>query len=251
MLFRSLRGFLFIHGVQLYQLTPNTILHLAFFITLCECFLGVAPHWGLWKKLYYVKRFPSSASPYQIGGFGVCVRSGISYFNLDFKESIQGWKRKWFYIEDSKLSGQEFGIAPFSDSPIVKKKTWAYTCSASEEEEANTLLASVTKLVREKGKELSGSSVYSLFLKRRIQPCQHRVHPMWMYSGASDATRSCKEEIPDEQLAVMARRLSKIADGDTFITEPAVEPFSLKKPLPAVISNILVVLDNCSFSFLT
>lgn len=29
-----LRGFLFIHGVQLYQLTPNAILHLAFFITL-------------------------------------------------------------------------------------------------------------------------------------------------------------------------------------------------------------------------
>ena len=155
------------------------------------------------------------------------------------------------FRSDSKLSGQEFGIAPFSDAPLIKKKTWSYTCSASEEEEANTLLASVTKLVREKGKELSGSSVYSLFLKRRIQPCQHRVHPMWMYSGASDATRSCKEEIPDEQLAVMARRLSKIADGDTFITEPAVEPFSLKKPLPAVISNILVVLDNCSFSFLT
>ena len=40
-----LRGFLFIHGVKLYQLTPNAILHLAFFITLCECFLGVAPHW--------------------------------------------------------------------------------------------------------------------------------------------------------------------------------------------------------------
>ena len=198
-----------------------------------------------------MKRFPKSTSPYQIGGFGVCIRGGISYFNLYLKESIQGWKRKWFYIEDEKLEGQKFGFAPFSDSPIVKKKTWAYSCTASEEEEANTLFAIVTKLVREKGKELSGTSVYSLFLKRRIHPCQDRAHPMWQYSGASDATRSCKEEIPDEQLAVMARRLLKIADGDTFITEPAIEPFSLKKPLPAVISNILVVLDNCSFSFLT
>ena len=111
--------------------------------------------------------------------------------------------------------------------------------------------ASVTKLVREKGKELSGSSIYSLFLKRRIQPCQHRAHPMWLYSGTSDATRCCKEEIPDEQLAVSARRLSKIADGNTFITEPAVEPFSLKNPLPAVISNTLVILNNCSFPILT
>ena len=39
-----LRGFLFVHGVQLFQLTPNTICHLAFFITLCESFLGIAPH---------------------------------------------------------------------------------------------------------------------------------------------------------------------------------------------------------------
>ena len=49
-----LRGFLFIHGVQLFQLTPNTIFHLSFFFTLCECFLGVEPHWGLWKKLYCI-----------------------------------------------------------------------------------------------------------------------------------------------------------------------------------------------------
>ena len=229
-----LRGFLFIHGVQLYQLTPNTILHLSFFITLCECFLGVAPHWGLWKKLYYVKRFPSSSSPYTIGGFAVCLRGGISFFNLEFKESIQGWRRKWFYVEDSKLAGQEFGIAPFSNSPLVKKRSWAYTCTATEEEEANTLLASVTKLVREKGKELSGTAVYSLFLKRRIQPLQARAHPMWMYSGASDPTRSCKEELSEEQLLDTARRLSKIAEGKDFVTEPAVQPFCKENPLPLV-----------------
>ena len=74
---------------------------------------------------------------------------------------------------------------------------------------------------------------------------------MWLYSGTSDATRCCKEEIPDEQLAVSARRLSKIADGDTFITEPAVEPFSVKNPLPAVTSNVINVLSDYSFSFLT
>jgi hypothetical protein len=39
-----LRGLLFVYGVQLHQLTPNSILHIACFITLCESFLGIEPH---------------------------------------------------------------------------------------------------------------------------------------------------------------------------------------------------------------
>jgi hypothetical protein len=39
-----LRGLLFVYGVQLHQLTPNSILHIACFVTLCECFLGIDPH---------------------------------------------------------------------------------------------------------------------------------------------------------------------------------------------------------------
>jgi hypothetical protein len=39
-----LRGLLFVYGVQLHQLTPNSILHIAYFVTLCESFLGIKPH---------------------------------------------------------------------------------------------------------------------------------------------------------------------------------------------------------------
>jgi hypothetical protein len=42
-----LRGLLFVYGVQLHQLTPNSILHIACFVTLCESFLGIEPHWVL------------------------------------------------------------------------------------------------------------------------------------------------------------------------------------------------------------
>jgi hypothetical protein len=43
---------LFVYGVQLHQLTPNSILHITCFITLCESFLGIDPHWVLWKFLF-------------------------------------------------------------------------------------------------------------------------------------------------------------------------------------------------------
>jgi hypothetical protein len=41
--------------VQLYQLTPNSILHIACFVTLCESFLGIEPHWILWKFLFRIR----------------------------------------------------------------------------------------------------------------------------------------------------------------------------------------------------
>jgi hypothetical protein len=54
--YEFLRGLLFEYGIQLYQLTPNAILHIACYITVCECFLGIHPHWGLWRYMYTVKR---------------------------------------------------------------------------------------------------------------------------------------------------------------------------------------------------
>jgi hypothetical protein len=39
-----LGGLLFVYDVQLHHLTPNLILHIACFVTLCESFLGIKPH---------------------------------------------------------------------------------------------------------------------------------------------------------------------------------------------------------------
>jgi hypothetical protein len=47
-----LHGLIFIYGIQLHQLTPNSLLYISIFITLCECFLGIHPHWGLWKRIF-------------------------------------------------------------------------------------------------------------------------------------------------------------------------------------------------------
>jgi hypothetical protein len=45
-----LRLLLHLYEIQLWQLTPNSILHLAIFITLYEAFLGIEPHWVCRKR---------------------------------------------------------------------------------------------------------------------------------------------------------------------------------------------------------
>ncbi|KAK1611230.1 hypothetical protein QYE76_034903 [Lolium multiflorum] len=85
-----LRGLLFVYGLQLHHLTPNSILHISIFITLCECFLGVQPNWALWKRIFCIRRNGSHNVAYNIGGVVICVRSDVEYFDVKFPDSVQG-----------------------------------------------------------------------------------------------------------------------------------------------------------------
>jgi hypothetical protein len=97
-----LRLLLIVYGVQLYQLTPNSILHVACFITLCEGFLVINPHWGLWKWIFYLHRNASKEEIHDVGGalIGLCLDA--QYFKFPFADSVQHWGTKWFYVKDQK-----------------------------------------------------------------------------------------------------------------------------------------------------
>ncbi|KAK1679754.1 hypothetical protein QYE76_040602 [Lolium multiflorum] len=84
-------------GFRLHQLTPNSLLHISIFITLCECFLGIQPHWGLWKHIFYLRRNNSRNVIYNVGGICICVRPNVDYFDVKFPDSIQGLRkeRRW------------------------------------------------------------------------------------------------------------------------------------------------------------
>ncbi|KAK1645877.1 hypothetical protein QYE76_063682 [Lolium multiflorum] len=83
-----LRGLLFVYGLQLHQLTPNSILHISIFITLCECFLGVHPNWALWKRIFCLRRNGSHNIAYNIGDSGTSktVKSPIEETPLEEEE---------------------------------------------------------------------------------------------------------------------------------------------------------------------
>jgi hypothetical protein len=107
-------GLLFVDGVQLHQLTPNSILHIACFIALCESFLGVNPHWTMWKFLFRLRPSVSLSKNPELGGAVISVRTEAHYLELRMAASVQGWRKKWFYIKDQKISSSDqFGVAPF------------------------------------------------------------------------------------------------------------------------------------------
>ena len=61
-----LRGLLEFYGLQLHNLTPASILHIAGFIALCELSLGYEAHCALWKKLFCLVPRSQKGSIYQV-----------------------------------------------------------------------------------------------------------------------------------------------------------------------------------------
>jgi hypothetical protein len=87
---KFLPGLLFVYGVQLHQLMPNLILHIACFVTLCECFLGIDPHWVLWKFLFRLRPSISLDKNPELGGVVVSVQSESHYLEFKMAASVQG-----------------------------------------------------------------------------------------------------------------------------------------------------------------
>ena len=49
------RGLMFYYGLDFHDLTPDSFLHIPTFIVVCEAFLRIPPHFGLWLKTFNVK----------------------------------------------------------------------------------------------------------------------------------------------------------------------------------------------------
>ena len=49
------RGLMFYYGFDFHDLAPNFILNISVFIVVCEAFLCIHPHFGLWLKTFNIK----------------------------------------------------------------------------------------------------------------------------------------------------------------------------------------------------
>jgi hypothetical protein len=61
------RGLLYYYGLGLHHLNPNSICHISIFIHFYEAFLGIEPHWDLFRFLFWVKPQPTSKNPSVVG----------------------------------------------------------------------------------------------------------------------------------------------------------------------------------------
>jgi hypothetical protein len=73
--FKGLMGY---NGVEYLNLNPNGIFHTAVFVDFCKTFLGIKPHWILFRKFFRVKPQPSASNPRVVGGAGIQMREDVA-----------------------------------------------------------------------------------------------------------------------------------------------------------------------------
>ncbi len=98
---RFFRGLLHFYKIELVHLNPNSVLHIAAFIHLCEAYLGIEPHFALFRYLFQVTTRQKSG-PVVVGGASIQLRKLRTgkYIGLPLRDSLKGWHCRWFYISN-------------------------------------------------------------------------------------------------------------------------------------------------------
>jgi hypothetical protein len=201
----SFCGLLDFYNLNLTHLNPNSILQISIFVHLCEAYLGVLPHFGLWKYLYHCRPGMAGGQHQLVGGASLEMRRGrkTEYLDIPLKDSIKGWRLEWFIVENHGKS-----LPPWSGrQPDVRTPSWIESPTALEVTEAKVLLAEVC-LLKERG--LTAEAVVADFVFKNIQPLKDRAYPAYLYSGVADSTRVTNRRILAKDLV---SRLDMILRG--------------------------------------
>jgi hypothetical protein len=246
---KFLRGLLYVYGVQLHQLTPNSILHIACFVTLCESFLGIEPQFLIWKSIFRLRPSVALSNKPELGRAFISVHAEAQYLEFSMSASVQGWRTKWFYIKDHKASSDdEFGLAPFDASKELKKlSSWDSPPTDAEMEEIAPLLTRIQAQNGGKGGALSGIQLMAFFMQCRVQPLQHRLSKLWNYSGLINASRISGDLIEKQDVDKRVRALTKLTK-DHAVADLAANYFDSVHPLPKVRSFCITY--SCLFHYL-
>jgi hypothetical protein len=149
--------------------------------------------------------------------------------------SVQGWRKKWFYIKDQKTaSSDKFGIAPFdANKSLTKLTSWDSPPTKAEIEDIKPLLTRIQSLKRATGGALTGTQLMTFFLQRRIQPLQARVSKLWSYSRSKDPSRVSKQDLEEKGLDKRVRSLTTLTK-EKEIPALTADFFDSTHPLPEV-----------------
>ena len=144
------RGLMFYYGLDFHDLAPNFIPNISAFIVVCEAFLYIQPHFGLWLKTFNVKPKVVKGSQAECGGAMVGKMPNVTWLEGSFMETIKGWQSGWIYITEPR--DPEWATVPEFKSGIpMRLTTWTGKGLLwGSPEELTGLQACIQKLVDKK-----------------------------------------------------------------------------------------------------
>ena len=68
------------------------------FIVVCEAFLRITPHFGLWLKTFNVKPKVVVGQQAECEGAMVGKMPNVTWLEGSYVETVKGWQSGWFYV---------------------------------------------------------------------------------------------------------------------------------------------------------
>ena len=101
------------------------------FIVVCEAFLRIQPHFGLWLRVFNMKPKVVEGQHAECGGAMVSKLSHVSWPKGTFVETVKEWQKQWFYITEPRganwAAAAEFnsGAPMWLPSSVEKTPNWS------------------------------------------------------------------------------------------------------------------------------
>jgi hypothetical protein len=246
---RFMRAILHNYGMELHNLSPNSISQAAIFVAVCEGYLGIDPHWDLWTHFFSAELFASPTGERRVraavraGGCILQLRQSRAsqYIPAVLASSNKGWHRWWFYLQND--NGR---LPSFSQRVVtVAADAWRYRTPHNRQKNLEPLLKALEAL-RKGG--LTAAGVIAAIHRRRVLPLAERRLPLWEMTPEADleGSRMSSDPLPLDVLhGRVAVALGK-PDASAF-SQPLMRPDHGCVPLVSVRSFFLLVSD-CPWS---
>ena len=114
---------MYYYGIDLHDLSPNFFLNISTFIVVCEAFLNIPPHFGLWLKIFNVKPKVVSGEHAECGGAMVSKIPNVIWPTRTFNDYVKEWQQQWFYITEP--CSKEWAASPgFRSGAPLRLLSW-------------------------------------------------------------------------------------------------------------------------------
>ena len=175
----------FYYGLDFHDLAPNSFLNISAFIVVCEAFLRIPPHFGLWLNTFNVKPKVVDGQHAECGGAMVSKLSNVTWPTGTFVETVKGWQQKWFYVTEP--SDATWAAAPeFNSGPLMRLTSWLEKGLDWASSDELTLLQ--TRIQSMVDRNIKLFNVIQVMLFRWILPCQSRTCNLWEFDLAKHQT---------------------------------------------------------------
>jgi hypothetical protein len=155
------------YGLELHHLSPSRILHMVAFVTLCEAFIGIEPHFNLWSYFFQDRlRHGSDTGAAALGNVDILVCSGPEVdpnFSILMPDPLVGWPRTWFLLRNDA----NMLLPVFTGGRPIPHPNWEYGVAQTNLHRLQPQLEIIRGLFK---RGLMGAEILWTFFSHGVQP---------------------------------------------------------------------------------